>query len=100
MSGPSIVSGLTLCQSLMSGSARRRSPLSATTSHLKVSAWSTVRYRSHSGSPDKKVLSEDEKKTQEYDQLAFRLVSYAAIPMLLAYSVYSRQSFLSSIIGH
>lgn len=38
---------------------------------------------------DKKELSEDEKKTQEYDKLAFRLVSYFAIPALLAYSVYS-----------
>ncbi|KAF9534114.1 cleft lip and palate associated transmembrane protein [Crepidotus variabilis] len=38
---------------------------------------------------DKHVLSEDEKKTQEYDALAFRYVSYAAIPLLLGYSVYS-----------
>jgi len=41
---------------------------------------------------DKKVLSEDEKKTQEYDALAFRLVSYAALPMLAGYTVYSRES--------
>ncbi|KAF8915437.1 cleft lip and palate associated transmembrane protein [Mucidula mucida] len=38
---------------------------------------------------DKHVLSEDEKKTQEYDKLAFRYVSYAAIPLLAGYTVYS-----------
>lgn len=38
---------------------------------------------------DKHVLSEDEKKTQEFDKLAFRYVSYVTIPTLLAYSVYS-----------
>lgn len=38
---------------------------------------------------DKKVLSEDEKKTQEYDQLAFRIVSYFAAPGLVIYSIYS-----------
>ncbi|KAI0089148.1 cleft lip and palate associated transmembrane protein [Irpex rosettiformis] len=38
---------------------------------------------------DKHVLSEDEKKTQEYDKLAFRYVSYVAIPCLAAYTVYS-----------
>ncbi|KAJ8456024.1 hypothetical protein ONZ45_g18832 [Pleurotus djamor] len=39
---------------------------------------------------DKHVLSEDEKKTQEYDKLAFRYVSYVAIPTLTsAYTVYS-----------
>jgi len=38
---------------------------------------------------DKHVLSEDEKKTQEYDKLAFRYVAYVAIPLLAAYSVYS-----------
>jgi hypothetical protein len=38
---------------------------------------------------DKHVLSEDEKKTQEYDKLAFRYVSYVAIPLLAAYSIYS-----------
>jgi len=38
---------------------------------------------------DKHVLSEDEKKTQEYDKLAFRYVSYVAIPLLLAYTGYS-----------
>jgi len=38
---------------------------------------------------DKHVLSEDEKKTQEYDKLAFRYVSYVAIPCLAIYTVYS-----------
>ncbi|KAJ6560414.1 cleft lip and palate associated transmembrane protein [Mycena capillaripes] len=38
---------------------------------------------------DKHVLSEDEKKTQEYDKLAFRYVSYVAIPLLASYTVYS-----------
>ncbi|TFK25929.1 cleft lip and palate associated transmembrane protein [Coprinopsis marcescibilis] len=38
---------------------------------------------------DKHVLSEDEKKTQEYDKLAFRYVSYVAFPTLIAYTVYS-----------
>ncbi|EPT03616.1 hypothetical protein FOMPIDRAFT_1141780 [Fomitopsis schrenkii] len=38
---------------------------------------------------DKHVLSEDEKKTQEYDKLAFRYVSYFTIPCLAAYTVYS-----------
>ncbi|ORX36323.1 cleft lip and palate transmembrane 1, partial [Kockovaella imperatae] len=38
---------------------------------------------------DKKELSEDEKKTQEYDRLAFRLVSYFAIPALIGYTIYS-----------
>ncbi|CAE6471874.1 unnamed protein product [Rhizoctonia solani] len=38
---------------------------------------------------DKHVLSEDEKKTQEYDRLAFRYVAYVAIPLLAGYTVYS-----------
>ncbi|KAF7332430.1 hypothetical protein MKEN_00124900 [Mycena kentingensis (nom. inval.)] len=38
---------------------------------------------------DKHVLSEDEKKTQEYDKLAFRYVSYVTIPLLAGYTVYS-----------
>ncbi|KAI0346771.1 cleft lip and palate associated transmembrane protein [Trametopsis cervina] len=38
---------------------------------------------------DKHVLSEDERKTQEYDKLAFRYVSYVAIPCLAGYTVYS-----------
>lgn len=38
---------------------------------------------------DKHVLTEDEKKTQEYDALAFRWVSYVAVPSLAGYTVYS-----------
>lgn len=38
---------------------------------------------------DKHVLSEDEKKTQEYDKLAFRIVSYFTIPCLAGYTIYS-----------
>ncbi|AAW45128.1 hypothetical protein CNBL2630 [Cryptococcus deneoformans B-3501A] len=38
---------------------------------------------------NKRQLTEDEKKTQEYDALAFRIVSYFAIPLLGAYTVYS-----------
>lgn len=38
---------------------------------------------------DKHVLSEDEKKTREYDALAFRYVSYGAIPCLAGYTIYS-----------
>ena len=35
------------------------------------------------------MLSEDEKKTKEYDALAFRYVSYVAIPCLAGYTIYS-----------
>jgi len=38
---------------------------------------------------DKHVLSEDEKKTQQYDKEAFRYVSYAAAPLLTGYTIYS-----------
>ncbi|KAL7415602.1 cleft lip and palate associated transmembrane protein [Mrakia frigida] len=38
---------------------------------------------------DKKELSEDEKKTQEYDALAFRLVNIGASPLLVGYTIYS-----------
>ncbi|KAJ3841416.1 cleft lip and palate associated transmembrane protein [Lentinula raphanica] len=53
---------------------------------------------------DKHVLSEDEKKTQEYDQLAFRYVSYVAIPTLAGYTIYSlmyesHRGWYSFIIG-
>lgn len=41
------------------------------------------------GHLDKHVLSEDEKKTQEYDALAYRYVSYVAIPCLAGYTIYS-----------
>ncbi|KAI0268232.1 cleft lip and palate associated transmembrane protein [Gloeopeniophorella convolvens] len=36
-----------------------------------------------------KSLLQDEKKTQEYDKLAFRYVSYVTIPALAIYAVYS-----------
>ncbi|KAF5393072.1 hypothetical protein D9757_001205 [Collybiopsis confluens] len=53
---------------------------------------------------DKHVLSEDEKKTQEYDRLAFRYVSYVAIPSLAIYTGYSllyesHRGWYSFIIG-
>lgn len=38
---------------------------------------------------DKHVLSEDEKKTQEYDRLAFKIVAWGALPLLIGYSIYS-----------
>ncbi|KAG8793527.1 hypothetical protein FRC16_010921 [Serendipita sp. 398] len=38
---------------------------------------------------DKHVLTEDEIKTQEYDKEAFRYVSYAGIPLLGGYTIYS-----------
>ncbi|RDB19820.1 Cleft lip and palate transmembrane protein 1 [Hypsizygus marmoreus] len=38
---------------------------------------------------DIKGKLEDEKKTQEYDKLAFKYVSWVAIPLLAAYTVYS-----------
>lgn len=38
---------------------------------------------------DKHQLSETEKKTQEYDQIAFRYLYMVAIPLLGAYAVYS-----------
>ncbi|MCJ1307565.1 hypothetical protein MMC25_001212 [Agyrium rufum] len=38
---------------------------------------------------DKHKLSDTEKKTQEYDAIAFRYMYIVAIPLLLAYAVYS-----------
>lgn len=38
---------------------------------------------------DKHVLSEEEKKTQEYDRLAFRYTGLALGPILVAYTLYS-----------
>lgn len=38
---------------------------------------------------DKHVLSADELKTQEYDALAFRWVSYGTVPLLVGYTIYS-----------
>ena len=62
---------------------------------LSVGSKSEVRFAGAScvldadGCPDKHVLSEDERKTKEYDALAFRYVSYVAIPCLAGYTVYS-----------
>ncbi|KAK9324097.1 cleft lip and palate transmembrane protein 1-domain-containing protein [Lipomyces orientalis] len=38
---------------------------------------------------DKHVLSDTEKKTQEYDQIAFKYMYIAAVPLIGAYAVYS-----------
>lgn len=38
---------------------------------------------------DKHVLSETEKKTQEYDEIAFRYLYWVAVPLLIAYAIYS-----------
>lgn len=38
---------------------------------------------------DKHVLSETEKKTEEYDQIAFKYLYMVAIPLLVAYAIYS-----------
>lgn len=38
---------------------------------------------------DKHQLSETEKKTQEYDEIAFRYLYIIAVPLLLAYAIYS-----------
>ncbi|KAK9465187.1 cleft lip and palate transmembrane protein 1-domain-containing protein [Lipomyces arxii] len=38
---------------------------------------------------DKHELNEIEKKTQEYDQIAFKYLYIACVPLLLAYAVYS-----------
>ncbi|MBW0493351.1 hypothetical protein O181_033066 [Austropuccinia psidii MF-1] len=53
---------------------------------------------------DKHVLTEDEKKTQEYDALAFRWVSYVAVPSLAGYTIYSliyheHRGWYSFVIG-
>lgn len=38
---------------------------------------------------DKHKLSETEEKTKEYDELAFKYLYWAAVPLLVAYAVYS-----------
>jgi len=38
---------------------------------------------------DKHKLSETEQKTKEYDEIAFRYLYICAVPLLLAYAVYS-----------
>ena len=38
---------------------------------------------------DKHVLSETEKKTEEYDQIAFQYMYMVAVPLVIAYAIYS-----------
>jgi len=38
---------------------------------------------------DKQQLSETEEKTKEYDQIAFKYMYWAGIPLLIAYAIYS-----------
>ena len=38
---------------------------------------------------DKHKLTETEEKTKEYDEIAFKYMYYAAIPLLIAYGIYS-----------
>ena len=38
---------------------------------------------------DKHKLTETEEKTKEYDEIAFKYMYYAAVPLLIAYGVYS-----------
>jgi hypothetical protein len=38
---------------------------------------------------DKHVLSETEKKTEEYDQIAFKYMYMVAVPLVIAYAIYS-----------
>lgn len=38
---------------------------------------------------DKHKLSDTEKETEEYDQIAFKYMGYIAVPLLLAYAAYS-----------
>nr|POE53266.1 cleft lip and palate transmembrane protein 1 like [Quercus suber] len=38
---------------------------------------------------DKHKMSETEEKTEEYDRIAFKYMGYVAVPLLLAYAVYS-----------
>lgn len=38
---------------------------------------------------DKHKLSETEQKTKEYDEIAFRYLYICAVPLLLAYAIYS-----------
>jgi hypothetical protein len=38
---------------------------------------------------DKSQLSETEQKTKEYDQIAFKYMYYLAVPLLIAYGIYS-----------
>lgn len=53
---------------------------------------------------DKHILSEEEKKTAEFDKLAFRYVAWGTTPLLIGYTIYSlyyesHKSWYSFIIG-
>lgn len=53
---------------------------------------------------DRYIMSEEEKKTQEYDKLAFRIVASCAAPLLGCYTIYSaiyqtHKGWWSFIIG-
>jgi hypothetical protein len=70
---------------------------------IAIEAWKitkTVNVRIRPGGPnsflpytvqfeDKHVLSETEKKTEEYDEIAFRYLYMVAVPLLIAYAIYS-----------
>lgn len=70
---------------------------------MAIEAWKitkTVNVRVRPGGPgswlpytvtfeDKHVLSDTEKKTEEYDAIAFKYLYMVAVPLLLAYAVYS-----------
>ena len=70
---------------------------------IVIEAWKitkTVNVRVREASPgsllpyriafeDKHQLSEAEKKTQEYDEIAFKYLAMIAVPLLIAYAVYS-----------
>jgi hypothetical protein len=70
-------------------SSPRLNPFSSAGLNSEVRSTSNACMSNADGCLDKHVLSEDEKKTQEYDALAFRYVSYGAIPCLAGYTIYS-----------
>ncbi|GAA5957956.1 hypothetical protein JCM8115_001085 [Rhodotorula mucilaginosa] len=54
---------------------------------IKSTAGSSLPYKL--SIKDKHVLSEDEKKTQEFDKLAFRYVAWCGAPILFGWTIYS-----------
>lgn len=54
---------------------------------VRAPAGSTLPYKLEI--KDKHILTEEEKKTQQYDKEAFRYVSYAVGPLLIGYTIYS-----------
>lgn len=67
---------------------------------LKALSWLPYRINIE----DKHKLSEEEKKTQEYDRLAFKIVACIAAPLLGGYTIYSavyqsHKGWWSFIIG-